>query len=71
MHEYIVKIETLNTGGGCMVDVIHLPDGRVIGINDECAVLYANMNDFFDPPASIKAYQSIDLRPDANIYPDK
>ena len=67
-YEYIMKIETLNTGGGTMVDVIHLPDGRVIGINDECAVLYASMDDFFDPPASITGYQSIDLRSDAKIY---
>jgi len=70
VHEYIVKIETLDTGGHSLVDVIHLPDGRVIGINDECAVLYANMDDFFDPPATINRYQVIDLRPDAQIYPN-
>ena len=45
--EYIQKIDTVNTGGGCMVDLITLNDGRVIGLNDECAVLYDNIEDFY------------------------
>lgn len=44
--EYIASIETINTGGGCLVDVITLKDGRVIGLNDECVVMYKNMDDF-------------------------
>ena len=71
MPEYIMKIETLDTGGGIIVDVIHLPDGRVIGISEDCAILYANMNDFFDPPHTIERYQEIDLRPEAKIYLNK
>ena len=46
--EYIQKIDTVNTGGGCMVDLIHLHDGRVIGLNDECAVLYESLDAFFN-----------------------
>jgi len=46
--EYIKSIETVNTGGGCMVDLIHLHDGRVIGLNDECCVLYASITDCWD-----------------------
>lgn len=46
--EYIKKIDTVNTGGGCMVDLIHLHDGRVIGLNDECAVLYESLDAFFN-----------------------
>lgn len=40
MGRYIKKIECLNTGGGCMVDYLILESGKVIGINDECVVLY-------------------------------
>jgi len=43
---YITKIETVNTGGGCMVDLLTLSDGRVIGINDECVALYESINKF-------------------------
>ena len=43
MGEYIDKIETMDTGGGCLVDFITLKDGRVVGINDECIVLYESM----------------------------
>jgi hypothetical protein len=46
--QYIEKITSENTGGHCCVDFVHLKDGRVIGINDECAVLYADMNDFWE-----------------------
>jgi hypothetical protein len=43
---YVTKVETVNTGGNCMVDLIHLPDGRVVGINDECVVVYPDESDF-------------------------
>lgn len=58
--EYIEKVETIDAGGGCMVDLIYLKDGRVIGLNDECAVLYARPGDFWQPPPDIK-YQTIEL----------
>jgi hypothetical protein len=45
---YIKEITTENTGGGCMVDFVHLHDGRVIGLNDECVVLYQNMDEFWN-----------------------
>ena len=44
--DYITKIETVNTGGGCMVDFVHLPDDRVIGINSDAIVLYDSMDSF-------------------------
>jgi hypothetical protein len=40
--EYIEKMFTENTGGGVMVDFIILKDGRCVGINDECIVLYSS-----------------------------
>ena len=45
---YIQKIQTVNTGGGCYVDLITMQDGQVIGLNDECIVLYKNMEDFWE-----------------------
>ena len=47
MGHFIKRIFTENTGGGCMVDFIELPDGRVIGLNDECIVLYPTMQSFY------------------------
>jgi len=46
--EYIDKTSSENTGGGCWVDFIHLKDGRVIGLNDECVVLYESMEEFWE-----------------------
>ena len=42
---YIKSVQTVNTGGGCMVDYVILADGHVIGLNDDCVVLYASMDD--------------------------
>lgn len=59
---HIKKVTTENTGGGCMVDFIHLPDGRVIGVNEDCIVLYNSMRDFelgeSDNPPSINLYKA-------------
>ena len=59
---YIDQITTENAGGGSMVDFIHLKDGRVIGINDEYAVLYDSMDEFWDATAQNKP--TIELRAD-------
>jgi hypothetical protein len=56
---YIGKIETVNTGGGCMVDIITLWDGRVIGLNDECCVFYNDMDEFWDCSSANKPSFSI------------
>ena len=45
MH-HITKVETYNAGGNCPVDFVHLPDGRVLGIDGECVVLYSSIADF-------------------------
>lgn len=45
---YITSAETINTGGGCMVDVFQLDDGRAILINDECLTIYTSLNDFME-----------------------
>ena len=43
---WVKALEGYETGGNCPVDFIHLHDGRVIGVDGECAVLYDSMTDF-------------------------
>ena len=44
--EFIKDISTYNTGGGCMNDIIHLKDGTVLVISDDCIGLYANIAEY-------------------------
>lgn len=44
---FVEKVFTENTGGGCMVDFIQLKDGRCIGLNEECMVVYPSYNLFY------------------------
>ena len=46
--QFIKCVSSQNTGGGCMVDFIELHDGRLIGLNDECIVLYPSVDAFYD-----------------------
>ena len=45
---YIDKVCDEHVGGGNEVDFVHLPNGQVIGINDECVCLYGSMQAFWD-----------------------
>ncbi len=45
--QYIDRVVVEQTGGGCMVDFVELKDGRVVGINDECVVLYPSRDAFY------------------------
>jgi hypothetical protein len=45
---YISKIETINAGGGSMVDLITLHNGQVIAMNDECIAVYKNEAHFYE-----------------------
>jgi hypothetical protein len=45
---HITKQETYNTGGGCMVDVLHLANGKVLILSDEYAGLYNSVEDMLD-----------------------
>ena len=47
MSEYIVGIETYNSGGGNMLDFITLENGKVLCINDEYIGLYNSIEDVF------------------------
>lgn len=44
---FVRGIESEDTGGHCMVDFIHLSNGKVIGVNDECWVVYPSMHVFY------------------------
>jgi hypothetical protein len=47
-NEYVTKVATVNTGGHCMVDFVHLWDGRVITLNDECLCVFKSPDAFWD-----------------------
>lgn len=45
---YIEYTETENMGGGFLVDILTLKDGRVVVISDEYLGLYASKDAFLD-----------------------
>lgn len=46
--KYIACVEVWEPQGPVTVDLIHLYDGRVLGITGDCVVLYDNLMDFED-----------------------
>jgi hypothetical protein len=46
--QHITKLETWNTGGGCMVDILYLPSGKVVCISDEYVGLYNSADDMLE-----------------------
>jgi len=42
--EYIKSISSWDSGGGIVIDIVELKDGRVLGITDESVVLYPSMD---------------------------
>jgi hypothetical protein len=50
--KFIKRIEEFESEGPVSVTLIHLNDGRVLGINDECVVLYPSREAFDDSSAS-------------------
>jgi hypothetical protein len=49
---FITHTSAFDSGGACPVDFVHLPDGSLLGITDDCVVLYASMEDFLDGDAT-------------------
>ena len=45
---HIEKTETYNTGGGSMVDILTLSNGKVVCISDEYVGLYNSINDMLE-----------------------
>jgi hypothetical protein len=44
--KFITGLSQYEPRGPITIDLIHLWDGRVLGITNECVVLYKNMSDF-------------------------
>ena len=44
----ITKIETENTGGGCMVDILTLWNGKVIVISEDYVGIYQSKEAFYE-----------------------
>ncbi len=44
----VVSLEDQDTGGGCMVDIIHLSNGKSVCISDELIAIYPNAKEFYD-----------------------
>jgi len=44
--EHISEMTSADTGGGFVIDLLTLKDGRVVGISEDSIVLYDNLDDF-------------------------
>lgn len=53
--EYILSVSSWDSGGGIMLDIVELADGRVLGITDESVVLYPNLDALQDGEANDEA----------------
>jgi hypothetical protein len=53
--EYVRSVSSWDSGGGIMVDIVELADGRVLGITDESVVLYPNLDALQDGEANNEA----------------
>jgi hypothetical protein len=45
---WVVDVETENTGGGCMVDLIKLDNGLTVAVSDEFVGLYRDADDIWE-----------------------
>jgi hypothetical protein len=59
---YIAEVTSENSGGGTFVDFVHLNDGRVIGITDDCVCLYESLDAFWE--CRLENIPTIYLTPD-------
>jgi hypothetical protein len=44
-HEHIAEIGSWDSGGGMVLDLVTLKDGRVLVISEDAVVLYKNIED--------------------------
>jgi hypothetical protein len=64
--QFISSIETVNSGGCCMVDLVHLRDGQIIGVTDDCAVLYPNEAALWSETEAVGEFPWLDLAQQVN-----
>ena len=43
--EHITEATTWDSGGGMVLDILSLKDGRVLAISDDAVVLYSSLED--------------------------
>jgi len=56
---FITDVETWNSGGGCMIDLVHLQSGMVIAITEEVMQVFLSMEDFMADDSHAKAIATI------------
>lgn len=59
--KFIESVYPEDTGGGTIVDIIQLKDGRILGISEECVVLYPSMDAFYDGVDGVFDFPAISL----------
>ena len=53
---HIVLAEVENMGGGCMVDILTMADGKVVVVSDEYVGLYESKDAFFSSADEINGF---------------
>lgn len=51
------KVETHDTGGGCLVDVVFLNDGTILCISDDYVGLYSNEDAFYEGESELGGFE--------------
>jgi len=45
-----------HTGGNCWLDIIHLKDGTVLGISDDCVCLYGSEEEMWEGEMALETF---------------
>jgi hypothetical protein len=53
---HIVSSEVENMGGGCMVDILTMADGKVVVISDDYVGMYESKEAFFDSADQLNGF---------------
>ena len=64
--KFITGLSQYEPRGPITIDFVHLWDGRVLGINNECVVLYKDMDDFENAEGNHR--QMIDLTKGESVH---
>ena len=52
--DQITKVTSWDSGGGVLLDLVHLKDGKVLAISDEIIVLYSSEDDLVSGEESVR-----------------
>lgn len=56
MYQNIEKHYIMNSGGGCMLDILELSNGMVLAISDEYVGLYKEVEDIFETGLEVHGF---------------